>query len=56
MTIAGDTPRVESLSLRCGGLILLIIGTVVPILNIIVGFAVIVWWVIATYGNEDWSL
>lgn len=37
------------------GLILLIIGTIVPILNIIVGFAVIVWWVIETYCEDDWK-
>lgn len=41
--------------LKMWGLILLIIGTIVPILNIIVGFAVIVWWVIATYCEDDWK-
>lgn len=41
--------------LKMWGLILLLIGAVIPILNMMVGFAIIMWWIIATYGNEDWE-
>lgn len=35
-------------------LILLMIGTVIPNLNIVVGLTVIIWWTIAVITN-DWS-
>ena len=41
--------------LKMGALILLIISTVVPILNIMLGFTVIIWWAISTYCTDDWE-
>lgn len=35
-------------------LILLMIGTVIPTLNIVVGLTVIIWWTIAVI-TDDWS-
>ena len=41
--------------LKMWALILLIIGTIVPVLNIILGLAVIIWWAIETYGEDNWE-
>lgn len=40
--------------LKLWALILFIIGAIIPIINIIMGVAIIVWWAIVTYGEEDW--
>lgn len=36
-------------------LIFLLICAVFPIVNIIAGLATIIWWIIETYGDEDWE-
>lgn len=36
-------------------LILLVIGSVIPVLNIVEGVAVIVWWIAETYLGGHWE-
>lgn len=50
-----DKPaRPERPVLRAWSLALLVIGGLVPILNIILALCIIVWWIVSIYGDKDW--
>lgn len=46
--------RPERPVLKVWSLILLVIGGLVPMLNIILAPYIIIWWIIAVYGDKDW--
>lgn len=48
-------PKDRQPVLKMWMLILLMIGTVIPNLNIVVGLTVIIWWAIEAI-TDDWSL
>ena len=50
-----NNPKGGQPILKMWGLILSLIGAIIPIINIIMGASIIIWWIIATYGEEDWE-
>lgn len=51
----GIVERPERPILRMWLLILLLIGSIIPIINILEGLSIIIVWAIATYLEEDWE-
>lgn len=47
--------RPEIPVLRIWSLALLVIGGLIPILNIILALFVIILWIISVYGDSDWE-
>lgn len=41
--------------LKVWSLFFLLLGAIVPILNILMGLIIIVLWAISVYGEEDWT-